>query len=47
MLYRLAEHMNKRIPEMMQMSIEEYLGWIAYHRLMDKHRPKGTRWFGK
>lgn len=41
MLYMLAEKMGRRIPEMMEMTANEYFGWVAYYTVMQKKRKAG------
>lgn len=33
MLYVIAERLGRRIPEMSDLTIEEYIGWIAFYKV--------------
>jgi hypothetical protein len=43
MLYVLAEKLGRRIPEMMEMTVEEFAGWIAYFRTCENIRKKSSK----
>jgi hypothetical protein len=36
MLYVIAERLGRRIPEMLEMSVSEYAGWVAYLRVLKR-----------
>ena len=40
MLYSLADRLGKRIPEMLEMTVHEFAGWIAYYKVLAKKREK-------
>jgi len=34
MVYALADRLNKTIPEILQMSVGEFAGWLAYFKVL-------------
>lgn len=43
MLYTLAERLGRRIPELMDMTVTEFAGWVAYYRVVDKLRKQASK----
>jgi hypothetical protein len=39
-VYALADRLGKRIPEILEMTTEEFAGWVAYGRVLEKMKKK-------
>lgn len=40
MLYALAAQMGRRIPEMLEMTVVEFMGWIAFYKVKAEKEKK-------
>lgn len=40
LVYSLADRLGKRIPEILEMTLEEFAGWLAYFKVREKMKKK-------